>query len=82
MKEGLWDTDLGTSESPRVMVVGSSSKIEAMSWPCGTDTRQYTGALGFPRSFDRIISGVGSLSTSAAKYCPVARCLKRKRLFQ
>lgn len=32
---------LGTSESPPLNVVGSSSNIEEMSFPSGTDTRVY-----------------------------------------
>jgi len=28
--------DRGTRLSPRVIVVGSNSNIDAMSWPCGT----------------------------------------------
>jgi hypothetical protein len=35
-----------------------------------------------PLSFDRIWSNVSSSSISAARYWPVARCLKRNREFQ
>lgn len=36
-----WDTHRGTKESVFCRVVGSSSKREAMSLPCGTATRRY-----------------------------------------
>ena len=38
--------------------------------------------IEWPRSLARMQSTVGSSSTSAAKYCPVARCLKRNNEFQ
>lgn len=37
----LWPSYLGTSESPPLNVVGSSSNMEEMSFPSGTDTRVY-----------------------------------------
>jgi len=55
-------THLGTVES-LVIVVGSSSKTDAMSCPWGTETRQYTGVFGLPRNLVRIASGIGSSST-------------------
>lgn len=57
------NANLGTRVSDLVMVVGSSSNKVAMSWPCGTETRQYTGAVGDPRNFCLMTSKVGSLST-------------------
>lgn len=37
----LWPPYLGTSESPPLKVVGSSSNMEEISFPSGTDTRVY-----------------------------------------
>lgn len=39
--ETWWLSYLGTSESPPLNVVGSSSNMEEMSFPSGTDTRVY-----------------------------------------
>lgn len=74
--------DWGTSESARVKVVGSSSKMEAISLAWGTGTKWYTGPLLESRNLLRIPSTAVSSSTSAARYWPVAKCLKRKREFQ
>ena len=38
VERGKRECDLGTRESQRVMVVGSNSKMEAMSCPCGNMT--------------------------------------------
>lgn len=56
------NTNLGTKESLRIVVVGSSSNKEAISLPWGTDTKQYTGAFKDPRSLFLIGSCVESLS--------------------
>lgn len=42
----LWSSYLGTRESPPLKVVGSSSNMEEMSFPSGTDTRVYMTLSG------------------------------------
>lgn len=57
---------LGTSESPPLRVVGSSSNMEEMSFPSGTDTNVYITLSGAVFKRDRKAS------------CSESSCRKQK----